>query len=187
MEMHQVRYFRAMCEELNFTRAAALCNVSQPSLTRAIANLEREFGGILFARERANTRLTELGRVVKPYLDQVYEQAASALAHARMFENRRSVELRLGLMCTVAPTHFVELISQMRALHPDIHLEVVDSNAGNLDSRLLQGELGVAVYCRPEKQRRATSLFAAVPGTDDDCAEPDPPTGAAKRDQGRGS
>jgi DNA-binding transcriptional LysR family regulator len=153
MEMHQVRYFRAMCEELNFTRAAARCNVSQPSLTRAISHLEKEFGGFLFNRERANTRLTELGRVVKPYLDQVYEQAVSALAQARMFENRRSVELRLGLMCTVAPTHFVELVSQMRTLHPEIRLEIVDSNAGNLDSRLLLGELEIAVYCRPEKTR----------------------------------
>lgn len=67
MQMHQIRYFRAMCEELNFTRAAARCNVSQPSLTRAIANLENEFGGLLFNRERANTHLTELARVVKPY------------------------------------------------------------------------------------------------------------------------
>jgi DNA-binding transcriptional LysR family regulator len=123
MEMHQVRYFRAMCEELNFTRAAARCKVSQPSLTRAIANLEKEFGGILFNRERSNTRLTELGSVVKPYLDQVYQQAANALEHARKFEDMRSVELRLGLMCTIAPSQFVELISQMRGAHPDIRME----------------------------------------------------------------
>jgi LysR family hydrogen peroxide-inducible transcriptional activator len=153
MEMHQVRYFRAMCEELNFTRAAARCNVSQPSLTRAISNLEKEFGGLLFNRERSNTHLTELGRVVKPYLDQVYEQAATALAHARKFENARSVELRLGLMCTIAPTQFVELVSQMSSAHPDIHIEIADSNAGNLDSKLSMGELEVAIYCRPERTR----------------------------------
>jgi LysR family transcriptional regulator, hydrogen peroxide-inducible genes activator len=153
MEMHQVRYFRAMCEELNFTRAALRCNVSQPSLTRAISNLEKEFGGILFSRERSNTRLTELGRAVKPYLDQVYEQAANALEHARKLESKRGVELRLGLMCTVAPTQFVEFISQMRATHPDVHMEIVDSNAGNLDSRLLMGELEAAVYCRPENTK----------------------------------
>jgi DNA-binding transcriptional LysR family regulator len=153
MEMHQIRYFRAMCEELNFTRAAARCNVSQPSLTRAISNLEKEFGGVLFSRERSNIHLPELGRVVKPYLDQVYEQAGSALEHARSFEKKRSVELRLGLMCTVAPTQFIELISQMRSGHPDIHMEIVDSSAGNLDGKLLMGELEVAVYCRPEKSR----------------------------------
>ncbi|MGC1624341.1 MAG: LysR family transcriptional regulator, partial [Pseudolabrys sp.] len=51
MEMHQVRYFLAVADELNFTRAAEKCNVSQPSLSRAIKMLEFEFGGDLFRRE----------------------------------------------------------------------------------------------------------------------------------------
>ena len=60
MEMHQVRYFLAVCETLNFTRAAERCNVSQPALTRGIKTLEDELGGPLFNRERNQTNLTEL-------------------------------------------------------------------------------------------------------------------------------
>jgi len=45
MELHQARYFLAVCNDLNFTRAAKRCNVSQPSLTRAIQLLKKEFGG----------------------------------------------------------------------------------------------------------------------------------------------
>jgi DNA-binding transcriptional LysR family regulator len=153
MRMHQVRYFRAMCEELNFTRAAARCNVSQPSLTRAISNLEREFGGPLFHRERSNTHLTELARVVKPYLDRIYEESTQALERAREFWSMQRVALRLGLMCTIAPNHLVGFISQMRALHPHVDMDIVDSSAGSLDDRLLMGDLEVAVYCRPEKSR----------------------------------
>jgi DNA-binding transcriptional LysR family regulator len=48
MQMNQVRYFLALCEEQNFTRAAKRCGVSQPSLTNAIKRLERTFGGPLF-------------------------------------------------------------------------------------------------------------------------------------------
>src|SRR5262245_41413211 len=48
MQMHQIRYFLALCEELNFTRAARRSGVSQPSLTNAIGALERELGGVLF-------------------------------------------------------------------------------------------------------------------------------------------
>jgi DNA-binding transcriptional LysR family regulator len=48
MEMHQVRYFLAVARTLNFTRAAEECNVTQPSLTRAIKQLEAEFGAICF-------------------------------------------------------------------------------------------------------------------------------------------
>ena len=50
MQMHQVSYFLALCEELNFTRAARRCGISQPSLTTAIGALERELGGALFNR-----------------------------------------------------------------------------------------------------------------------------------------
>ena len=52
MEMHQVRYFLAVADTLNFTRAAELCYVSQPALTRAIQQLEEELGGLLLRRER---------------------------------------------------------------------------------------------------------------------------------------
>lgn len=65
MEMHQVRYFLAVARTLNFTRAADECNVSQPSLTRAIDQLEAELGGDLFRRERP-TQFTELGRACIP-------------------------------------------------------------------------------------------------------------------------
>jgi molybdenum-dependent DNA-binding transcriptional regulator ModE len=75
MEMHQVRYFLALCEERNFTRAAKRCGVSQPSLTNAIKRLEETLGGPLFHRNRRNIELTELGQVVKPCLKQLNQSA----------------------------------------------------------------------------------------------------------------
>src|SRR6202022_2133814 len=51
MQMNQIRYFLAVCETLNFTRAAEKCNVSQPALTRGIHKLEEELGGLLLRRE----------------------------------------------------------------------------------------------------------------------------------------
>ena len=62
MEMHQIRYFLAVAETLNFTRAAEKCNVTQPALTRAIQKLEEELGGLLLRRERSLTHLSDLGR-----------------------------------------------------------------------------------------------------------------------------
>ncbi|MBZ9734380.1 LysR family transcriptional regulator [Mesorhizobium sp. CA18] len=67
MEISQVRYFLAVAKELNFTRAAEQCNVTQPALSRAIKLLEDEFGGPLFHRERRFTHLTELGRMVETF------------------------------------------------------------------------------------------------------------------------
>ena len=87
MEMHQVRYFLAVCETLNFTRAAERCHVAQPSLTRAIQKLEQEFGGPLFRRERNRTHLTDLGRLVQPHMRAVSAAAEAAHTEAEEFGN----------------------------------------------------------------------------------------------------
>jgi DNA-binding transcriptional LysR family regulator len=67
MEMHQIRYFLAVSEFLNFRRAAEKCHVSPSALTRAIQKLEDEVGGRLFRRERNLTHLTDLGILIRPH------------------------------------------------------------------------------------------------------------------------
>ena len=63
MQLNQIRYFLALYEERNFTRAARRCGVSQPSLTNAIKRLEQTFGSPLFERTSRNTEPTQLGQV----------------------------------------------------------------------------------------------------------------------------
>jgi hypothetical protein len=82
MQMQQVDYFLTLCAELNFTRAARRCGVSQPSLTTAIGTLERELGGALFYRKPA-IALTGLGRMVRPYLEEIARNADRAREVAR--------------------------------------------------------------------------------------------------------
>ena len=88
MEMHQIRYFLALCEVRSFTGAARRCCVAQPSLTNAIKALERELGGALFQR-KPRVELTALGRAVRPYLREIARQAGKARATARMIAAAR--------------------------------------------------------------------------------------------------
>jgi hypothetical protein len=87
MEMHQVRYFLALRDELHFTRAAKHCGVAQPSLTRAIKMLEKELGGPLFLRQRGNIGLSELGQAVAPFLENLSWCAQSAKRKAADFRS----------------------------------------------------------------------------------------------------
>jgi LysR family transcriptional regulator, hydrogen peroxide-inducible genes activator len=82
MQMQQIHYFLALCEELNFTRAARRCGISQPTLTTAVSALERELGGALFHRKPA-IALTGLGHRVRPYLDEIARNADHAHEVAR--------------------------------------------------------------------------------------------------------
>lgn len=82
METNQVRYFLALCEEQNFTRAAKRCGVSQPSVSNAIRRLEEELGGDLFHRTKNGAKLSPLGVAIRPYLDQLNECAEGAKREA---------------------------------------------------------------------------------------------------------
>lgn len=83
MHIQQIRYFLALCNELNFTRAARRCGVSQPSLTGCIKRLEIELGGQLFAR-KPSVSVTYLGRAVMPYFRRIARDAEKALSLARL-------------------------------------------------------------------------------------------------------
>ena len=152
MEMHQIRYFLALAEELNFTKAAERCKVAQPSLTRGIKALEDELGGTLVHRGHGKTRLSELGRMVEPHLSEVYQRAEATKRQAAAFNKAQRTGLRLGVMCTIAPTRFLDLINGLNLRHPDVDLEIIDSNARALEERLDQGVLEAAIYCRPDHE-----------------------------------
>jgi LysR family hydrogen peroxide-inducible transcriptional activator len=152
MEMHQIRYFLAVADELNFTRAADKCNVTQPSLTRAIKLLEEELGGPLFHRERSNTHHSELGQMVRPHLKQIYEESHQARRLAREFTGLKKTTLKLGVMCTVAPVHLVGLISALQSRHQGVELQLVDDSGPVLQEKLVNGELEVAIYCLAERE-----------------------------------
>jgi DNA-binding transcriptional LysR family regulator len=84
MQMHQIRYFLALCDECNFTRAAKHSGISQPSLTNAISALERELGGALFQR-KPFTAMTALGYAMQPCMQRIAETVDQALQTAHAF------------------------------------------------------------------------------------------------------
>jgi LysR family transcriptional regulator, hydrogen peroxide-inducible genes activator len=152
MEMHQVRYFLAVAQELNFSRAAEKCNVSQPSLSRAIQQLEGELGGPLFHREHHLTHLTDLGEMVRPHLETVYEEAAKAKRLSQDLSQLRRVPLKLGIMSTISPDEIVDLIGALRMRHDALELRLCDANAKDLRERLLAGELEAVIYALPGEE-----------------------------------
>lgn len=152
MEMHQVRYFLAAAKIRNFTKAAAACGVSAPSLLRAIGLLEQEFGGALFTRERGNIQLTELGRLALPHLQQIYTEAEEAKRRAKSLLDNGRTTLKIGIMCTVAPSHFIKLIDTFRKRNPKVALQILDRNAEQLQADLLAGKLEVAIYGIPGEE-----------------------------------
>jgi DNA-binding transcriptional LysR family regulator len=120
--MHQVTYFLALCEELSFTRAARRCGVAQPSLTRAIQQLEQELGHRLFERSNLGVRLTPLGALVRPDFEQidaaasrVNRKVADFAASSSVKQDSKVIEAVIG---TVAVAVVIALITTALSIHP---------------------------------------------------------------------
>jgi len=152
MEMHQVRYFLAVAQELNFSRAAEKCNVSQPSLSRAIRQLEGELGGRLFHREHHLTHLSDLGQMVRPHLETVYAAAIKAKRLSQDLTQLKVVPLKLGIMSTISPDEIVDLIAALKVRYDGLELRLCDANANDLRERLLAGDLEAVIYALPAEE-----------------------------------
>ena len=155
MEMHQVRYFLAVARTLNFTRAAEECNVAQPSLTRAIRQLEGELGGDLFRRERPQAQLTELGQRMLPLLKQCYESAVSARSLATAIKKGEVGSLRLALSRTIDPSLVTPHVVELGKLFDGLELKLLRGTASEVLEYLKQGEveLGIAAKIGEEWER----------------------------------
>ena len=150
MEMQQIRYFLAMARVLNFTRAAEECDVTQPSLTRAIQKLENEFGGQLFRRERSRTHLTNLGRQMLPHLDRTFEAAQAAMQFAKGIGKAGVVPLALGVDAAIESDTLDRILEELADCLPGFELSLSSGSPDELIEAAMNGTLDLVVVELPD-------------------------------------
>lgn len=150
MEMHQVRYFLAMARTLNFTRSAEECNVTQPSLTRAIQKLEDELGGPLFRRERSRTHLTDLGRLMLPHLERTFEAAQMAKDLAKGVGKAQVAPLALGVATGVQSGGLDQTLGELGRGLPGFELSITAGTSPDLLDAALAGTLDLVIAETPD-------------------------------------
>lgn len=150
MDVHHIRYFLAVCDTRNFTRAAEKCNVTQPALSRAVQQLEDEIGGLLFRRERNLTHLTDLGALLRPRFQAIQEGLTDAREEASRFLCLEDANLKVGVMCTVGPRRFTGLLADFNMRHTGIQLQLVEGVPARLSEMLETGAIDVTVMSTSE-------------------------------------
>jgi DNA-binding transcriptional LysR family regulator len=145
MELHQVRYYLAVCRTLNFTRAAEECHVTQPALSRAVQQLEAELGGELFRRERNLTHVTDLGRIVHTALTQCYESSINAKALAQSFHKGGHAPLHLALARTIDMEQVSPLLGEVSNAFPDIEINIFRGPPHEMAEKMKSGDVELAV------------------------------------------
>ena len=145
MEMHQIRYFLGVSRTLNFTRAAEECNVSQPSLTRAIKLLEEELGGELFRRERNLSHLTDLGSRMLPLMQQCYDTAQGVRSLATAMKKGEIATLRVALSRTVDMALLIPFLSELMRAMNGLELKFLRGTADEIAEIMKQGDADLAI------------------------------------------
>jgi DNA-binding transcriptional LysR family regulator len=162
MEVHQARYFLAVCETRSVTRAAEAAHVSQPALTQAIRKLEDEFGGPLFHREGKAMLLTELGARLRPFVGEMIDRAEAARAAADEFRLLRQAPLQVGVMTTIGPGRLAGLLARFKADHSGVELGVCEGTLIDLTQKLEAGQLDLCILHAPggySPAMRTTALY----------------------------
>ncbi len=146
MDFNQVRYFLALAETLNFTRAAERCFVTQPALTQGIKRLEDELGGELIKRDGRYTELTELGLSLRSHFEQINRTRNLVKMTARSVVSGDVAELNIGIMCTIGPRVLTGMLNAFQMNNPMISIVLHDVTPNSIPDLLLTSGLD-AVFC----------------------------------------
>lgn len=145
MELHHLRYFVAIADRLSFSRAAADLDLTQPSLSRQMRDLEAELGAPLFNREGRRISLTAAGAALLPCARASLAEAERGRRSVREVLGARSGPLLIGASPQTAATVLAPLLGRYRRRHPGVEVRVVEEGALALIAMLEDGRLDLAV------------------------------------------
>jgi DNA-binding transcriptional LysR family regulator len=149
-ELRHLRYFAAVADELNFSRAARRLHMAQPPLSAAIRQLERELGVQLFTRTSREVKLTEAGHAFLPGAQRTLAEADRAVQEARRAAAGELGQLRVAYSWSVRFETLPALGRALRASHPAIDLLAQEMWNARMAPALAGGSIDVAISLCPE-------------------------------------
>ncbi|MDA2809985.1 LysR substrate-binding domain-containing protein [Nocardiopsis sp. RSe5-2] len=149
MQFQQLAYFLAVAETRHFTRAAELCQVAQPSLSKQIRTLESELGTPLFSRARGNITLTPAGEALLPLAQRMVADMETARREVAELAGMRKGRVRLGATPSLCGGLVADALAGFHSRFPGIELGVEESGSRDLIRALGKGELDLALIILP--------------------------------------
>jgi DNA-binding transcriptional LysR family regulator len=162
IELHRLRYFVAVAEELNFGRAARRLNIAQPPLSQQISKLEDELGVRLFERNRRHVALTFAGSLFLEEVRRTLVQAAHAIDVARRASRGELGMLAIGCGPMADLSVLPMLLPRLRARHPDITLRFTALSEPDLTHALRKGVIDACFLHLPIADAEALEVVQLI-------------------------
>lgn len=152
MELRVLKYFVAVAEELNITRAAEKLNISQPPLSSQIKSLEEELDTMLFIRGKRHLQLTESGKLLYRHAKEILNLSEKTSSEIRLMGKGMNGTVSIGLVEGSAPDIASKWIESFIHSYPEVKFRIMDGNSDELIERLRSGLINLAVITSPYDQ-----------------------------------
>jgi len=149
LNLHHLRIFARVAQESSFTRAAESLHLSQPAVSKAVRELERQTGLPLFERAGRSTRLTAAGESLHARARELFAVERSAEEELRALRGLNGGVLRVGASTTVATYLLFPYLGRFRAANPRVELRVSSANTRAIARALLERRLDIALVEGP--------------------------------------
>lgn len=149
MELRVLNYFLAIAREENFTKAAKQLHVTQPTLSRQIAQLEEELGVTLFVRSNHNIVLTEDGMILKRRAQEILSLTEKTKQDFLQKGEKLEGTIALGSGEFLSTRYLANCIAAFRKKHPLVRYELFSGNAGNISENIERGLLDIGLMSEP--------------------------------------
>src|SRR5687767_9040410 len=155
-DMHQLRVFTAVAENLSFTRAAEVLFMTQSGVSHQIARLETSIGVKLFDRQARTVTLTRAGRTLLEHARRISVALENAITATRESADPESGSLRIGASITACQYIVPEALREFRESFPNYSLRISPGDGPLVTQELLDGSLDLGIVVRHQKQPKLT-------------------------------
>lgn len=162
MELRHLRYFIAVAEEENVTRAAERLHVSQPPLSRQIHDLEEELGVPLFDRTGKSLQLNAAGKVFLVEARAVLERAAQALQTVQALSDNHEQVIDVGYAPSLSVQILPQILRVFEQAQPLVRVRLHDLSSGEMQQGLRDGSLQAAFLALPRQAQRGDLSYAKL-------------------------
>jgi len=162
MELRHLRYFVAVAEALNFTKAAARLRVAQPALSRQVSDLEDELGVDLFKRSSHGVKLTEEGQFFFAEASEILKRANESVLKVRAIARGEMGELQVGYLPPLDLHILPRALAEFHKVSPGVKVTLHDLGTDELCEELRNGMLHLALMMQPSEALSAGIDFNEI-------------------------
>lgn len=153
MELIQLKYFRVLGRLQHVTRASERLGIAQPTLSRAIARLERELGVALFERRGRSVALSAYGTAFLSYVERALDEIGNGLTHVSKMSRADDPTISLGFLRTLGPRLVPDLAHRFKLEHPSARFDYGEGGRDSLLERLFTGSSTFCITVHTDNSR----------------------------------